>query len=218
MRVLAVLFLAAGLIFASCSKEEWTVTDNFVNETYKEMRNGQLGGHHRCYRAIFPLTIVFPDESTAEVANRGELVVTLKRWKEANPDAETRPTIQFPFSITKAGGEVVEVTSREQIQELRQECREKRNSHRKCKHFARFLDNKCFEVALPITMVMADGELITLERKIDVLKVLREWKQDRPEDIPEISFPIRVTIKETGEVQEIADQEAFDALVEVCKE
>lgn len=218
MRVLGVLILAAGIILASCSKEEWTVTDNFVTDTYKEMRDGQLGGHHRCYKANFPLTIVFPDESTAEVGDREEFVTTLKAWKEANPDSDTKPTIQLPFSITKADGEVIEVTSQEQIRELRKECREHKNGHRKCRHFARFLDNKCFEVTLPITMVMADGELITIDRKIDVIKVLREWKQDRPEDVPEISFPISVTIKETGELQEIADQEAFDALVEICKE
>ncbi|GLR19785.1 hypothetical protein [Portibacter lacus] len=218
MKSYAVLFLAIGILLSSCSKEEWSVVDNYVTDTYKEMRDGAIGGHHRCYRANFPLTIVFSDETTSEVADRREFVSALKTWKEANPDAEERPTIQFPFSITRLDGEIIEVNSQEEIAVLRAECRIYQNRHRKCGAFGRYLDNKCFEVQLPISVVMADGEVIEIEEKRDMKDVLKSWLSNRPDEIPEVSFPISVTMKDSGEVVEIEDNEAFDALVEACKE
>ncbi|WP_235298619.1 hypothetical protein [Portibacter marinus] len=219
MRILGILVLAMGIIMFSCSKEEeWTTVDNFVQDTYKEMRDGALGGHHRCYRVNFPVTVVFPDGTTSEVEDREQFLVTVKGWKESNPDAEERPTLEFPFTITRIDGETIEVTSQEQVRELRKMCRKHNNKHRKCGKFARFINNRCFQVQLPILIVMADGDLITLEDRSDIIRLLKSWKENRPEEVPEVVFPITVKIKETGAEREIADQEAFEALVEECRE
>ncbi len=218
MRILSVLALALGMVLVSCSKEEWTTTDNFVQTTYQEFRDAALGGHHKCYKVDFPVTLVFPDGSTEEVEDRIDLLTTLKIWREANPDAEEKPTLEFPVTVSRLDGEVIEVNSREEIKELRKDCRQFNNAHRKCGKFGRFINNKCFKVELPFSLVMADGEIVTLEDRQDIRQLLRQWKEDRPEEIPEISFPLTVEVKETGEVKEITSQEEFDALVEECTE
>lgn len=218
MRILGVLILALGMMLTSCSKEEWTVTDNFVQGVYKEMIDGELGGHYKCYSVNFPITIVFPDASTVQVADREEFITTLQTWKEANPDAEEKPSVEFPFSVTSTDSTIIEVSSDEELRTLKRECRQSRNSHRKCRKFSRYLSNKCFTVNLPISIVMADGEIVTIEESSDIKTVLQAWAEDRPDEVPEISFPISVTLEESGEMQELADQTAFDALVLECQD
>lgn len=215
---LAIAILAVGMMMTSCTKEEvWSDVDNFVFENYKNFRDGALGGHHRCYRVIFPVTIVFPDSTTTEVFDREEFVNALKSWKESSPTVDGRPTLEFPFSVMRIDSTVIEVNSEEDIKELKSECREFKNKHRKCKHFGKFLENRCYEVNLPIAIVMADGEVIEINRKRDIAKVLREWKKDRPEEVPEIVFPITVTVKEDNSTLELKDMDAFEALIADCK-
>lgn len=219
MRILGVLFLALGLMMVSCSKEDqWSTIDSYVQGTYQEMSENSLGGHHRCYRANFPLTLLFPDGSSSDVEDREDLLLTLKAWKEANPDAEERPSFEFPFSVTRIGGEIIEVNSRAEIVALRRACNQFNNGHRRCGKFARFLNNKCFQVSLPLSLVLPDGDLIVLEDRQDIRRLLLNWKKDRPDEIPEISFPITVTIKESGEELVINSPEELDDLAERCKE
>ena len=52
------------------------------------------------------------------------LKAALKEWKEANPDAEVRPTLVFPINVTdKSTEEVVSVNSKEELQALKAACR-----------------------------------------------------------------------------------------------
>ena len=63
--ILSMSLIALSLVLVSCSKEEeWLDADNFVIKTYTEMREGPLGGHFKCYKAVFPISISFPDESS----------------------------------------------------------------------------------------------------------------------------------------------------------
>ena len=64
---------------------------------------------------------------------------------------------------------------------------------------------------------MADGHIIEIEKKRDIVKVLKEWKKDRPNEVPEIMFPITVTMKEDSTEVEIPDFDAWETLIEECK-
>ncbi len=215
--IFAVVFLALGLTMSSCTKEEtWTDADNFVFGTYKEFRDGPLGGHHHCYKVIFPVTIMFPDGTEQEVQDREELLTVLRSWKEANPDATERPTIKFPISVTNKDGDTIVVETLEQAKEMRKECRVE-NDHKKCKNFGRFLNNKCFKVELPISIVMADGEIIEISNRRDIAKLLRDWKNERPEEVPELMYPITVTLKSDNSEFVVENAEAFEALIADCK-
>ena len=214
---IAVLMFAIGMMTTSCTKEEtWTDADNFLFDSYKELRDGALGGHDKCYSVIFPVTIVFPDSTELEVFDREELITTIKNWKEANPDVDGKPSIQFPISVETSDGDTIVVESRDQAKELRKECRGNKG-HKSCKNFNRFLNNKCFQVQLPIALIMEDGEIVEIAKRGDIAKLLKEWKKDRPDEIPELVFPITVTVKETKEDVVINNAEEFEALIEECK-
>ncbi len=216
---LLLTFLSIGMMFTSCSKEDqWTEVDEFVTENYTNLRDGALGGHHRCYSVVFPVTIVFPDSTTQEVNDREEFVNALKAWKETSPTIDGRPSIEFPFEVVRLDSTVIEVSSQEEIQELRSECRTFKNSHRKCKYFARFLDNKCFEVELPIAVVMPDGEVLEIEEKRDIIDILKEWKKDDAEEVPELVFPINITLKADSTTVAVENFAGFETIIEECKE
>jgi hypothetical protein len=216
--IIAIGVLAIGLTMTSCTKEEnWTDVDNFVTDTYKEFRDGALGGHHRCYKVVFPVTIIFADSTETEVFDREEFITAVRTWKENNPSTAGKPKLKLPVTIERLDGELFYVETHEQIQELRRECAVFNHKHRACKHYARFLDNKCFEVELPISVIMSDGHIIEIEKKRDIVKVLKEWKKDRPDEVPEIMFPITVTMKEDNTEVEIPDFDAWETLIEECK-
>lgn len=88
--------------------------------------NGPIGHNDRpkfCFRIVFPLTLHFPDGATLGVDDREAFNNAIKRWREANPDATSRPVIGLPFTVKLRNGNTVEITTREQLQRLRANCR-----------------------------------------------------------------------------------------------
>jgi len=83
--------------------------------------HGHLG--KPCFRIVYPMTIVFPDGSTADVESRGGLKMTIRAWKKDNPDAEERPTIGFPLEVKFEDGTTQTVESREDLKQLKKDCR-----------------------------------------------------------------------------------------------
>jgi len=86
-------------------------------------KKGHRGGE-RCFDLVFPVTILFPDGSTFEAADRAATKTELRAWKEANPDAEERPELQFPITVEMEDGSNVEVASKEDLKALKDECSE----------------------------------------------------------------------------------------------
>ena len=77
-----------------------------------------------CFRIVYPITVIFPDESTAEVESRRDLKLTLRSWKKDNPDAEEKPVIDFPITVMFEDETTQEVNSREELIQLKKDCRE----------------------------------------------------------------------------------------------
>jgi len=83
-------------------------------------------GHAReaCVRVNYPITIQYPDETTESFDDRRALKTALRAWKEANSDADVRPELVFPIEVTMvATEEVVTVESKEDLQAIKEECR-----------------------------------------------------------------------------------------------
>jgi hypothetical protein len=77
-----------------------------------------------CFKLSFPVSVVFPDSSTAEAADRMELKQLLRNWHADNPDAEERPTLQYPLTVIMEDGTTTTVDSREALMELKDSCRQ----------------------------------------------------------------------------------------------
>jgi len=87
-----------------------------------EVVHGHLG--KPCFRIVYPVTVLFPDESSTEVASRKDLKVALRTWRRDNPDDEEKPMLDFPITVQFEDETTQTVDSREALIRLKKECRE----------------------------------------------------------------------------------------------
>ena len=89
-----------------------------------QMGNGPHGHLGKpCFRVVYPITIIFPDETTEEVNSRRDLKFTLRLWKKDNPDVEERPVIDFPITVMFEDETTQVVESKEELIQLKKDCR-----------------------------------------------------------------------------------------------
>lgn len=82
-------------------------------------------GQHglKCFDIVFPITVQFPDGTTAEAADRQALHQLIRTWKQNNPGATERPQIVFPLTVKMDDdGSLVTVNSPEELRRLKQDC------------------------------------------------------------------------------------------------
>ena len=76
-----------------------------------------------CFDIVFPITIKFPDGTTAEATARLALRQLIRNWKTNNPDATERPQIVFPLTVKiDEDGSLVTVNNREELRRLKEGC------------------------------------------------------------------------------------------------
>lgn len=81
------------------------------------------GQHLKCFSLNFPLTIAFPDGTTADAADKSAIRSLLRDWKQNNPGQQTeRPTLVFPISVTMEDGTIVDVASKDELKALKESC------------------------------------------------------------------------------------------------
>ncbi len=77
----------------------------------------------KCYEIVFPVSVIFPDSSVVQIADKKALLDNWKAWKEANPGVTGGPHIQFPIQVIKKGEtEPVIINSKEELMALRKNC------------------------------------------------------------------------------------------------
>lgn len=108
-------------------------------ETEEEMRQlradcaGATFGNHdprghgdrglSCFDIVFPITVQFPDGTTASAADRLALRQLIRTWRKDNPGATGRPQIVFPITVKMTDdGSLVTVNSREELRQLKRDC------------------------------------------------------------------------------------------------
>ncbi|MBL7827886.1 MAG: hypothetical protein JNJ57_14750 [Saprospiraceae bacterium] len=85
------------------------------------------GGHGNhglsCFEIVFPITIEFPDGTTAEATDRQSLHQLIREWRQNNPGVQGRPKMVFPITVKMTDdGSLVTVNSREELRELKENC------------------------------------------------------------------------------------------------
>ena len=77
-----------------------------------------------CFEVVFPVTIAFPDGTTAEAADRQAANQLLRTWAHNNPGSEERPVITFPMTVKMTrSGDLVTVNSPDELRSLKAGCR-----------------------------------------------------------------------------------------------
>lgn len=89
--------------------------------------NGPRGHRNRpmfCFKPVFPLTLSFPDGTTAEAADRQEMKELLRTWRSNNRGSGERPKLVFPIEVEYEDGTRATAESPEDIRALKAECAE----------------------------------------------------------------------------------------------
>lgn len=80
------------------------------------------GKGDRCFELVYPITLVFPDESESEATDSRTLKELLRSWRLNNPGSTERPELKFPLTVKLEDGSQVTVESREALGELKDTC------------------------------------------------------------------------------------------------
>ena len=67
------------------------------------------------------------DGSTITANSREEVREAFKAYKEANPEADLDPELQFPISVTLQDGTIVEVGDEDGLEDLEETCEDDRD-------------------------------------------------------------------------------------------
>ena len=93
-----------------------------VNYFGKHRSEGHNENCTPCFEMAFPITVLFPDDTTAEAASRDELKDLVREWKADNPDTTKRPKIVFPVEVEMEDGTIVTLYNKEELKELWESC------------------------------------------------------------------------------------------------
>ena len=147
-------------------------------------------GDWKCFDLVLPVTYVMPDGSTITVSSYDDdNWADIKVWYEANSDAEEKPALQYPVDIsfeTREGSTTLTVTNDEEMRGAYGRCGSGRDDDR---------DRECFELVYPVTYLMPDGSMITVENDED-WDPIKDWYDANPnaEGRPELQYPVDLVL------------------------
>jgi len=214
-RIFKISYVVALAIFSltSCEKESVLsdeVVQNFVDESVEAVERSGNVGRTGCYEFVFPISVTFPDGSSNSLEDYETLRSTIKAWKEANPEAEEKPSLAFPLEVVSQEGELITVEDAEALKTLKSACkRGGRKDHKK--------GDRCFKIVFPVSIAFPDGMTTEFADRVALKTAIRAWKADNPdaEEKPMLAFPLDIEL-EDGTIVTIADAEALMAQKESC--
>lgn len=198
------LELPDGTTVTVNSEEElWALLDQW----YEEHGEGYEGeGDEDCFELIYPVTVQYPDGNTVVANNEEELERIFEDWEGQNGEnAETYPTLVYPFQVLDADSMTITVENMEQEEELWAQC-----------YGGEF--DICFDIVYPVTVNFPDNTTATANNEEELEGIYDNWIQqhgDETETFPEIAFPFDITL-EDGTTQTIANEQALESVLETC--
>jgi len=136
----------------------------------------------RCYKLIFPVTIVFPDGTEKEVDAEDAFRRAVHRWLYGRPTGADSISIKYPFSVSLNDETVVTINNLEELRELIAKCRD-------------FIaDKKCFEPTFPVTLKFPNGRTLLVNDREEMVNAINLWMDTYPNSPrrPHIVFPYTV--------------------------
>ncbi|RMG88667.1 MAG: hypothetical protein D6714_00330 [Bacteroidetes bacterium] len=207
-------------MFTSCDKTDLSLSDevaNFTDEAMYSLQESGSIGPSGCYELVFPVTLEFPDGTTAEVNDYDEMRDLLKDWKQNNMGVKDHPVFVFPIEMISEDGETITVASRDELIELKKACPGDfgkfgpKWKHHKCK--------PCFKLVFPVTIQFPDSTTLEVNDRKELKMALREWKINNPgaDEHPTLVFPLDVEMKD-GTIVTVNSVEELKELRKSCKD
>jgi len=215
LNLTGVLAIFSLVLFTSCNKDatEELTTEAFTETSLSAIQRDASAGPDGCFEFVFPITVSFEDVTSASVNDYEELKATILAWKEANPDATERPQLEFPLEVMSEDGELISVTSKEELLALKKTCGKGKKGKGKCK-------KPCIKLVFPISIEFPDGATAETADRAELKSLVRAWKEANPDatERPAFVFPIQVILIEDGTTVEVNDREELKTLKGSCKE
>ncbi len=218
------LIVGLGFFITSCSDSTTTADDatseSYAEETVFRTQEACNMGRFGCYELVFPVTMVFPDGTTADIDSYETLKTTVKDWRKNNPKVKTRPSLAFPYAVINKDGEVISVESEVQQKELKLACgKDFFDNHNPKGHNDR--PKLCFRPVFPFSVQLPNNTVITLNSKADLKKLhdaIKDFRKNNPgvKVKPELVFPVTVKL-EDGTLVTVNSKEELKALKDSCK-
>jgi hypothetical protein len=208
--------LLVGMFIQSCTNDSNLST--YADDEIANLQNRSMTGKGGCFELIFPISILLPDSTKVDVTGYDNMKQVIQDWRKNNPtyDRKVRPTFVFPFEIVTQDGKTVTITSKEELDAVRKEC--KQDGHGNGNGSGHGHGKECFKITFPVTVVFPDGTKATYETGDTMKKALRDWKKANPTatERPSLEFPITVTLSD-GTTKVVASQEELVTLKKDCK-
>ncbi|HFA51294.1 MAG TPA: hypothetical protein ENJ95_19955 [Bacteroidetes bacterium] len=160
-----------------------------------------------CFTINFPVTLVYPDGTTAPANNNVEMLELFIQWEMDNPNAEEYPTLAYPVEITLADGSVQVIDDEAEIDAVFEDC------------LGDWVDeetNFCFDIEYPVTVLLPDSssQIANSDEQLD--QIIMDWFVENPDDegFPTLDFPINVNMD--GEAITVGNETELEQLIEQC--
>lgn len=212
-------------VMVACNKSTELSTEELIDQAlYNAQERGGMG-RFGCYELVFPVTLVLPDGTSAEVNSYDEVKQTLRTYFEANGGGPRRNhgqhphiSFEFPISVVSQDGELITVSSQEELRVLREECGGGTfGNHGPQGHGENGLT--CFEIVFPITIQFPDGTTAEATDRHALRQLIRTWRENNPGATtrPRIVFPITVKMDDDGSLVTVNSREELRQLKEDCE-
>lgn len=217
------LFFILAVIFSSfitsCQKEDSAAdVENYVLQSVYEIEERSGSGMAGCYELVFPVTLEFPDGTTAEVLDYAELKQAIRAWVMANdrPRPHIRPHLLLPFDVINEDGEIITVGTHDELIALRRACITDVFGPNHPGHLGK--DRPCFRPVFPLTLEFPDGSQVSVLSPRELHMAIRTWKAAHPDsnERPQFVFPITVQLRDGTQVV-VNTPEELRALKHECR-
>jgi hypothetical protein len=208
--LLWIVVISTSLALTSCQKDDASDAIVYAEESIQELETRTLSGRGACFELVFPITIAFPDNTSAEADSYDQLKQIITDWRKNNPNAtrKNRPQVVFPISVVTQDGETVVVDDEVELRQLRRDCKRVANGFGKA----------CFRFNYPVSIAFPDGTTSSFDSPRKLREGLHRWKKANPnaDTRPQMVFPLTVTL-EDGSSLTLNSKEELIRLKESCK-
>ncbi len=223
--------------FSACEKNDLVDQQaDLLGLSELELRDGNTygtTGNGQCAELVFPVTVDFPDGTSAEAADEAALHDLLDEWKTNNPGSTERPLIAYPHNVMLADGSVVTINNKEELQAIFAACmpagghgKGKGRGHgqggpegrgqgpRGGDHGAQH----CFTPVFPLNVVFPDGSVEAVADATAFETLLHTWRDNNPDATgrPEIELPFEVELAD-GTLVMVETEEDLIAIKQSCR-
>ncbi len=208
------LCIAMSVLFTSCNTNEIVDVSAFTEDSIESLQCKAIGKTF-CLELIFPVSISFFDGTVDEVESYEALYESISSFYTSNEidlTEENRPQFVYPIDVVNDDGELINVSSEEELLALADECPRKKSRKKRKRGY------KCFSLVFPATVTI-DGQDITFQSKEELKLAIKAYKEVAGDDAvkPALVFPVSVEM-EDGTIIEVTSSEMLQELKDSCSE